>query len=75
MHILKVSAPTAAPQNRELSLLFCRSRWGAGVSRGLREDGGSVDRLAQLGGQVQSEQRGFEVTEDWTVFKGLRGLQ
>lgn len=45
------------------------------MSRGLREDGGNVDRLAQLDGQVQLEQRGFEVMEDWMVFKGLRGLQ
>lgn len=45
------------------------------MSRGLREDGESADRQAQAGGQVRSEQRGFEVTGDWMVFKGLRVLR
>lgn len=56
-------------------MFFCLSRWGAGVSRGLREDVESVDQQAQLAGQVLSERRGFEVKEAWMVFKVLQVLQ
>lgn len=56
-------------------MFSCFSRWGAGVSRGLREDVGSVDPQAQLDCKVRSEQRGFGGKEDWMVFKVLQVLQ
>lgn len=45
------------------------------MSRGLREDGGSVGQQGQPDSQAQLEQREFEVKEDWMVFKGPRVLQ
>lgn len=56
-------------------MFSCLSRWGAGVTRGIREDAGSVDPQAQLDCQVRSEQRGFGVKEDWMVLKVLQVLQ
>lgn len=48
--------------------MLCRLE--TGVSRVLREDGGSVALQAHLDDQVPSESRGFEVKEDQMAFRG-----
>ena len=52
---------------------FCRLE--TGVSRVLREDGGSAAQLAHLDVQVLSESKGFEVKEDQMGFRGPQAHQ
>lgn len=53
--------------------LFCRLE--TGVSRVLREDGGSEAQLAHLDVQVPSESKGFEVKGDQMAFRGPQAHQ
>lgn len=66
MFIVFELCPESSPA--DVVNLLCRLE--TGVSRVLREDGGSAARQAHLDAQVPLESRGFEVKEDQMAFRG-----